>query len=199
MVAPRAPRGLGTGLAAALDGSPPQPVTRRSVYWLAGDLEAALEYTVNSGGDSGGGSGSGRLAADDSIDFEAVAAAVAHHVQQLAGQDGGQQQVAEPAQEQQEQQPPSGGEAGDEMPGLEEASSSEDEDEESGSDASGRLGPAEVALVEARGACEIQGLCALSKCVWWLTGRRPSAREVLQACTANLLICELPALFLRCH
>lgn len=155
------------GLAALLD-SPPRPsstatITHFDVSRLGTDLSFAVNYVL--GGSAGGGAslvGSGGGGGGPHIDY----AAVADHVQQAVLAAATQAHVPAAAERSEQaaqgaEQPSSSGEVAAAQ--LEPASpSSASGASLSPAPPAGRLGPAEVTLVEAKGNADIQGLRATS-------------------------------------
>ena len=180
------------GLSTLLDGSPQRPsghgpLTSMEVATLQHDLAAAMRYVFTAPAAAAAPPATAALVRDGQIDYAAVAAyvdaqqaqaaaaaaaAAAHPaIQQPASSTGTQPTAAQVGE------PSCGGSsaaAASQPAALEPAASSAADPaaaEPGGSTATarpgsseGRLGPAEVGLVEARGQCEIaRGLCVLSR------------------------------------
>ena len=178
-----APRGLGDLL---LD-SPPRDqgtVTALNVRRLSGDLQSALEYVLQGAvdGSSGSGGGSTPLVKDGCIDYTAVAQHVQHAVQGTSATEvhvtsnedvvssiaDAEQRLATAELEEGTRAGGSSSDGGGGSPGqppplLEAPSPPAELAAASGPGSSGRLGPAEVTLVEAKGSCEINGGWAMSR------------------------------------
>lgn len=175
------------GLASLLD-SPPRAsstatITHFDVSRLGADLSSAVNYVLGNGGSSGGASlvVSGGGNAGPHIDYAEVADAVQQAV--LAAASQAQLAAAPEGAEQGGEQPSSSGEAAAQLEAASPSSASAAAPSaESGETAAagstegssaaapsaapappaGRLGPAEVTLVEAKGTAEIHGLRATS-------------------------------------
>lgn len=174
------------GLASLLD-SPPRAsstatITHFDVSRLGADLSSAVNYVLGGGGGSGGASlvvsGGGNAAPH--IDYAAVADAVQQAV--LAAASQAQPAAAPERAEQGGEQPSSSGEGAAQLEAASPSSASaaapsaESGETAAGSAAgssaaapsaapappAGRLGPAEVTLVEAKGTADIHGLRATS-------------------------------------
>ena len=178
------PRGLGDLL---LDSPPRDPatVTALNVRRLSGDLQSALDYVLQGAAGGSGGGGSSPLVRDGRIDYAAAAQHVQHAVHRTAtaGQAAADEAVASTIAdaEQRMQQlrlataaleeeaqaggsSDSGGLPRRPPPLLADVPSAPAEPAAApGPSSSGRLGPAEVTLVEAKGGCDINGGCALSR------------------------------------